>query len=990
MAGLLGRPRVPPAEAFQAFRESEGLPPVRGATPREDDRTPTPEPPDDEERTPTPPQTEDLQLVTQQPLLDPESPYLLELKRTELELEVQRRTLREVQAEVKLLREARALEARNEAPAMQAAIQVAARQAEDERTIEGYGHLLKTLNTRLKQLEQRTEGTIEHGAQRLELVEKRLGNVHDVDALLQNQRKTMHDQANTSAIVEIQRDEVDKVQTELTGVREEATKAVSRVQLVRELGEERIKNVESRLEFAQDIAMRKVHDEALARRAQLNDVEKQALVLAEAVEDRGRTRTERVMGEVVSTKAEVAKEVEDRRQAVQECLNDLEGKWKALGEIRESDLITRADEAEALRTAVALAHRTTVERVNDLSIEVEKATISFEAATTRALARCSRRMASNEKKYGEKFSELEQVLSAEIAARRSGAQKLAGRQMAAEDAQRQDLLEVSSRLGKQLTDMVDDVADATREMRETALRVAQGLSDLRKDMHKLDHRRAQHVRDCMNAQAAVRTAERADDYWRFQLLAKRVSYLEHTALPALDAKHEARSNEVRAEAEAWYHSSISQLKETAQQLQDNLDEAVANASQALWSSEASSFSALAALDERSRTALSDARATLEATIASEAQYAARMTRNAWDAASSATSALAAGTRALFSEVTSSLSLLDVREANDVRDVRDEITDCYARAVETATQLTTDESTRRQDHVALTKKNLSETQNAIAAAQAAIADARAADLERNLVEAREAYANDAVAEGRAARAAARALVEAEGRERRVADEDYAEQLRELIAETKGQLQAAAEALVEQARRDANDKVEAEAGSRDALARGLRLEAEERQRALARRTGAASVLDDLVDRVADQAQLARDATQDDELAACEARSKKRFELSAKALKAEAAYRAVQEDDIRRRFTSSAALDAVVHRIADNEAAARNARMGREVARVAAESEARDQGLAAALAVERDDRERQFADAERARLVSRSLRRAQNEVHDSVRIKLQGAFK
>ena len=144
-------------------------------------------------------------------------------------------------------------------------------------------------------------------------------------------------------------------------------------------------------------------------------------------------------------------------------------------------MITRADEAEALRTAVALAHRTTVERVNDLSIQVEKASISFEAATTRALARCSRRMASNEKRYGEKFSELEQVLSAEIAARRSGAQKLAGRQMAAEDAQRQDLLEVSSRLGKQLTDMVDDVADATREMRETALRVAQGLSDLRKD-----------------------------------------------------------------------------------------------------------------------------------------------------------------------------------------------------------------------------------------------------------------------------------------------------------------------------------------------------------------------------------------------------------------------------------------------------------------------------------------------------------------------------
>ena len=129
----------------------------------------------------------------------------------------------------------------------------------------------------------------------------------------------------------------------------------------------------------------------------------------------------------------------------------------------------------------------------------------------------------------------------------------------------------------------------------------------------------------MNAQAAVRTAERADDYWRFQLLAKRVSYLEHTALPALDAKHEARSNEVRAEAEAWYHSSVSQAKEMGRQLQDNLDAAVTNAAEALWSSEATSFSALAALDERSRDALSDARATLEATIASEAQYAARIT-----------------------------------------------------------------------------------------------------------------------------------------------------------------------------------------------------------------------------------------------------------------------------------------------------------------------------------------------------------------------------
>ena len=51
----------------------------------------------------------------------------------------------------------------------------------------------------------------------------------------------------------------------------------------------------------------------------------------------------------------------------------------------------------------------------------------------------------------------------------------------------------------------------------------------------------------------------------------------------------------------------------------------------------------------------------------------------------------------------------------------------------------------------------------------------------------------------------------------------------------------------------------------------------------------------------------------------------------------------------------LEAVVYHVA---------RALRSTDLIAAESEARDQGLAAALAVERDDRERQFADAERAR--------------------------
>ena len=161
----------------------------------------------------------------------------------------------------------------------------------------------------------------------------------------------------------------------------------------------------NRLEFAQDIALRKVHDEALARPGATQRRRKTSLWCWR--------KPSKIAG-ARERSASWARSYPPRRKWPKrsrsaagrpERLNDLEGKWKALGEIRESDLITRADEAEALRTAVALAHRTTVERVNHLSIEVEKATISFEAATTRALARCSRRMASNEKRYGEKVSD---------------------------------------------------------------------------------------------------------------------------------------------------------------------------------------------------------------------------------------------------------------------------------------------------------------------------------------------------------------------------------------------------------------------------------------------------------------------------------------------------------------------------------------------------------------------------------------------------------
>ena len=191
-------------------------------------------------------------------------------------------------------------------------------------------------------------------------------------------------------------------------------------------------------------------------------------------------------------------------------------------------------------------------------------------------------------------------------------------------------------------------------------------------------------------------------------------------------------------------------------------------------------------------------------------------------------------------------------------------------------------------------------------------------------------------------------------------------------TKGQLQAAAEALVEQARRDCRDKVEAEAGSRDALARGLRLEAEERQRLT--KKDAPLWPDDLV--TASRTKRRWRATRPRRrLAACEARSKKRRRLG-EALKAEAA-QGLSRRMTGRRFTSSAALDAVVHRIADNEAAARNAHGPRGRARGPPRAR-RATRPAAALAVERDDRERHLR-TRNARFCESPAAAGENEVHD-----------
>ncbi|KAK7238939.1 hypothetical protein SO694_00026252 [Aureococcus anophagefferens] len=517
VAGALGglppgagrNPPVDPAAAFAAYNQRGGLP-ARGL-----DVGPEYDP---------------------GPIVNRAADVLVSVRRAELELAVQRRTLVELREEIAALREARDRDARNEAPAAAAVYKVAARLSTDERRLEEFANVFKAMADRIKVLERQSEGYLEVGQRRLNALEARLGGVGDVGQLAVAAKRTAEEAANNSVAIELQENHLDGVKADVARVGQGVESSKKLAERVRDEGAKVADNLRTSLSGAEAQARAALTDESSARRDAVARAEENAVANVRELERREHERFLDVQTTIDGVDARVVQEVSDREKAVGEVATDVVRRWDAIHEVRVQDQQARQAEGEALRTAIALAHRQTNRAVDDLGDEVRAAKRAFEDRAKTVEKAERERIDAYQKVATKRFDELERVLSAEIAARRDGASKLAARQVAVEDAARDDLLKSCSKLGARIEDVDHRVGDGLRAMQESALTTAKAVAQCRVELSAADAaRRPRRSADRKTADADGAEAARV-------LVAATAKRLEaHTESRHSDAKTLARA-----------------------------------------------------------------------------------------------------------------------------------------------------------------------------------------------------------------------------------------------------------------------------------------------------------------------------------------------------------------------------------------------------------------------------------------------------------------
>ena len=124
----------------------------------------------------------------------------------------------------------------------------------------------------------------------------------------------------------------------------------------------------------------------------------------------------------------------------------------------------------------------------------------------------------------------------------------------------------------------EELGAGLRELRAQQETTANNLGAARRDMVALDAERARHVRSAADASAcafrAALLSDRVEAARRLAALEKRVRFLEAEALPAAEARAEARAKSVRADAEAWFRQATASVSEARRKLGDAIGRAI--------------------------------------------------------------------------------------------------------------------------------------------------------------------------------------------------------------------------------------------------------------------------------------------------------------------------------------------------------------------------------------------------------------------------------
>lgn len=841
----------------------------------------------------------------------------LQVKRMEKSMAVQSRALADLTQELQHLKGERDIEVQQDQPTVKAVYEVVARQETDRERLHQIGSLVRVLNNRIEMLERQADGVVERGERRLSSIESRLNGVTDVRRLVVAQMHAAEDLASTDSAVKSHGSTLERLKSELNRAARNADAGNMTARTVRDDVARISGELRQVLSSEAAAARAAVAQEAAARQDLTLAIERQQREAARAVDKRNEVTTSVINERFDHVEIAIDDERKVRAAAVDRALDEIKQRWEAEGKLRASDKEARRNETDALRTALRLMLTDTERRVDSIHAAVEAYRNDVMRATQDKFADQGSEMQRIHEFMGGKISEVENILSAEILARRMGAAKFAARIDEAEEQCRNEVLTATNRLIEVMVKLENKSKGHFDTCDEKLQVVSKAIDKVRREALDFTVSSTNQLRAVLEASVAailaklaglevVAKADRDANLARcFSLKEEMAGNSRETATHMSDLRIELGRlcRQLRADAFAAVNSVASDLScyvdktsaaRAALDAQYRADQERARDATHNYTRSACNKVALGLrqeLAEREKSLalrIADAHEGLSAqSVASRAEHFAESQRHA---------------------------LLRADIASLEHGLRENCTKGCEAVADTARRLLDLEVRERQKANASTTTALRQAIADMDASLRTAVEECDSSVQRQLSNLRESLSGMVAAEGRATRAAARALIETERVERTNADVRSSDATLRLVESTKASVEAAAAALFDEACMKAKRHRHAEAEQRVALAHALRHETNVQLQAVEERNIVSRVLQSAIDLVADadtesaKRRLAREINCVKDMSTCRAAN------VSKAVEAEISTRIQSDADIRARIASSAALNAMIHEISE----------------------------------------------------------------------------
>lgn len=739
----------------------------------------------------------------------------------------------------------------------------AAHEALEEERVKHLGSMLRLLNEKVEILERQAGDISDRDERRLATIESRLNGVMDVRRILNAQMKTAEDLTSTATAVSAQQSIVDGLQSEVDKVTRSSEAGNIAAHAVR--NEMAKICAEFRRSLSSEAASTRavIAEEGAARQDLGLALERRQTEVARTVQGRSEATAQAICERIDDLEASLQNERQARASAIERALDELERQFESVGRLRQADRDANKSETEAMRTALQVTMAKTDERIDGVQHSIEL----LRQDLTESLAKSLRDHRTALSGLGEmtsgRIEEIESVLSAEIAARRTDVGKIASRVDDAEERCRCDVVTSTNRM-TELILMLEKKCHA--QFDDCNQRFGSEFQKARRESCDYTDQRIRRIKDLAGASIAATSAKiaihRRNIESEQQKSAVRHAQLQEE-MESRSQRAVSRTKELRQEVERWRKELRSGMVAETSGLSARMLIAVdgiqaeraaldARRQEGLrhdkYAIRAHVRDACTELETRLRTEMTDVACSIEQAviITREGLYAESVASAARSREDTGRCDLLASETIAREELMREALLAETRAAVGIaedlvsREAREREADANAAVVEWRRAIAASESSLRE-----------------------VIEYGDSRLQTQFIDASAKLSNAIASEGRAARATARALVEQERTER---TDDAAAALKsttDLVAATTARLESAAKGYHAQGTEHIESLIAAESEKRIALAKSLQKEAEGRARDYDDRETVSNVLHSTIDLIADSAMDRREARLETEI-------------------------------------------------------------------------------------------------------------------------------